>query len=270
MLSFLRIKRRVNVGLRLTGAALLLTTAVGLPQAEPKPAKAANLSWSDVRPPLTDEADTNGADGYTPLPTFGAVPHAIVVAPNGDVFTAGSTGSAWHVFRSTTGGKSWRVAATPNVPGSSTIRQIVVSPDYPSDGWVGFVYSDETAADGVPSVTDNGFCWAPSFPLGVGATFGTTNCLDFVDGGVFANINLRTVAVSADFNWGDSSGELAVGGNQEAGTSSVAIAQTSALKSPPAASDFILTTDPDGDVSDVTGHLAYNNNEELSHLHDCG
>jgi len=219
-----RSKRRgLGLGLRLAGVALLVATSVGLlPAAEPAPAQAANLAWSDVRLPLTTDNDVDGSDGYTPLSAFGAVPHAIVVAPNGDVFTAGSTSTAWNIFRSTNGGKNWRSASTPNVPAASIIRQIVVSPDYPSDGWVGFVYSDDVAAD---SGTDNGFCWAADFPLGEGATFGTATCLDHADGGVFADINLRTIAISPDFNWGDTAGSIAVGGNQEAGTSSVAIAQ---------------------------------------------
>ncbi len=79
------------------------------PKATPT-AEAADLGWSDGRPPLTSVSDT--APPFKALEPFGSdVPHAIVTAPNGDLFTSGNGpgGSSFaFVYKSVDGGQSWR------------------------------------------------------------------------------------------------------------------------------------------------------------------
>ena len=246
--------------LRMLGSALLLTTLLGAPLS-PAPAQAANLAWSDVRPPLTSDNDTNGADGYTALPAFGTTTHAVTVAPNGDLFTSGGTAGAQKVYRSTNGGKNWTVATVTEATAGTIIRHIVVSPDYPTDAFVGVVFSDGTQAN---TTGDNGFCWVTTWPTGPAGNIGTSSgdCLSFADGGVFLDVMLATIALSSDFNWSNGTGEVAIGGLQEAGPGSVYIAQVSALRDTASAADFLATGDATSGAGDITWSLAYSANEE--------
>ena len=77
-------------GVRLMASALMLATVAAPLPATVSPAKAKDLEWSNMRPPMTSEADTSDSDGFAHLPEFGAITHPIAVAPNGDIFVAGS------------------------------------------------------------------------------------------------------------------------------------------------------------------------------------
>ncbi|MSQ09393.1 MAG: hypothetical protein EXR52_00070 [Dehalococcoidia bacterium] len=91
---------------------------------------------------MTEAGDTNGADGYTPLPEYGDVLHAITVAPNGDVYTAVRTsGGAATAFRSLDRGGSWRSIGH-NLPNNTLVRQIVIPPTYPTDPFLALVYAN--------------------------------------------------------------------------------------------------------------------------------
>jgi len=253
--------RAANV-LRFAAAGLMLVTTFGPFPDAPRPvAEAKNLDWGDVRPPLTSDNDSFEGDGFTALPTFGTTTHAVAVAPNGDVFTSGGTAGSQKVYQSINGGKNWRSATITEATGATVVRQIVVSPDYPSDGFVGVMFSDGTAAD---AAGDNGFCWVTTWPTSTTANIGTSSgdCLSFADGGVFADVMLATVALSPDFNWSSGTGRIAIGGLQEAGATSAYVAQVSALKDTPAAADFIATVDTTSGAGDITWSLSYTADEE--------
>lgn len=236
---------------------LAFTMISPLPAAQTAQAK--DLEWGYVRPPLTDEADTVDTNGFTALSEYGDVAHAITVAPNGDVFTAGATGAgAVNMYRSTDGGLKWRETDLPGVGANALVRKIVVSPDYPSDDFVGIVFTDGTVAG-----AQNGFCWSTD----AGLTFPGGQCLTAAAAAApFNTIALRTAALSPDFNWNDGNGEIAIGGTWAAGTGTVAIATTTALKNTPAAADFVTvgeTTAAAADAAtDVTLDLSYTYDEE--------
>ena len=246
--------------LRVAAAGLMLATLAGPLRdapAQPPMAEAKNLQWGDVRPPLTSDNDSDESGGFFALPAFGTTTHAITVAPNGDVFVAGGTAGSQKVYQSINGGRNWRSATVFTATGATVIRQIAVSPDYPSDGWVGVVFSDSVAAD---SAGDNGMCWVTTWPTSTTANIGT--CLSFADGGAFADVRLGSVALTPDFNWSNGAGRIAIGGVQEAGVSSVYVAQVSALKDTPVAADFLPALDASSAVGDYTVDLTYTVDEE--------
>ena len=255
--------RSLTKGLRIAGAALMVASAFGPLAAAPAPVQAKNLDWNDVRPPLTDDADQNEAGGFDAMPTFGAVKHAMAVAPNGDLFAGGSAGGDPIIFKSTNGGKNWR-AITVAAPATSTVQQIVISPDYPSDNFVAFVFNDGVSN----AAADNGICWTTDG----GATWPAGGCvLSEAAATWFTYVLFRTVALSPDFNFTDGTGEIAIGGAWEsAATSTVAIAQVGLLKTALETSnalgiaEFVQSTETDAAdaVTDVTISLAYTRDEE--------
>jgi len=274
-------------------AALLVLTFGPLPLApngRTPTAEANNLEWSDFRPPLTDDADSEDADGFTHLYDFGeGTLHAIAVAPNGDIFAGGRAGDVDAnndddcadavdrdldaddacditeattrpaVFRSTDGGKKWRGVELPVAAINGTvIRQIVVSPDYPSDDFVAVVFSDAAAdADG-----DNGICWSTDAVLTAAGFACLTAATDAFT--TFENTRMLTLALSPDFNWNDGNGEIAIGGAWEAGVTTAYIAQVNVLKAGASGDDFVATTDvaDNYQAGDSTLHLSYTYDEE--------
>lgn len=260
------------------------------------------LEWGDQRPPLTTLADSADADGFTHLPGYDNALHAITVASNGDIFTAGSGldinvgGAATcgdvtvdydgnangtcqitvattkaHIYKSVDGGKSWRAALMAGVTDGTTVQQIVVSPDYPSDTWVAAVFSTLAAGDVATAL--NGICWSTDGAL----TFAAANCAAGSNAGTDADLDdtlWRTAAVSPDFNWNDSNGELAMGGTWVAGAACSVVATTTALKTALAATTFTdlaeTTITACDAATDTTISLAYTSDEEpivLARLH---
>ena len=283
-------------------AALLVLTFGPLPLSQQAtPAEAGDLEWKDVRPPLTDEADTDETNGFRHLPSFGDALHSIVVAPNGDIFAAGTgaevdtnadgdcddatdadadTAAADGdcdavgavnpvVFKSTDGGMKWRAARLPADGGTAatagagvgaTIQRIVVSPDYPTDDFVIVVFNAGAAA-----ATTNGVCWSTD----AGLTFSAGNCWNgaaassAVDGD-WDDVIWGALALSADFNFNDGNGEVALGGTFSAGPTTAVIAANKLDAGTP------LVDIVDGTASaaaiDMTLHVAYTYDEEPSAL----
>lgn len=202
------------------------------------------VEWKNARPPLTTEADTNGTDGFAHLPDFGSVRHPIIVAPNGDLFTAGTgadvdtdnngtcsspvdanqgtttacdqaAASRPALFRSTDGGNHWRAsyvygassAGSATVGAGTSIQKVLVSPDYPSDPFVAVIFSaggDTVNTNGLAWSTDGGFTFASPAITGVTVPSGTSS--------IFQGLVLLTGDLSPDFNWIDGAGTLALGG----------------------------------------------------------
>ena len=263
----------------------------------PKSAEAKNLEWGDVRPPLTNEADTVDDGGFKHLPDFGNVRHAIVVAPNGDIFTAGTgadvnaDGTAgcggandadWNanavcdaaaasppaVYKSVDGGMKWRAINLPATLVGAAIRQIAVSPDWPSDDFVVVVFNNDVLTADAGALATNGICWSEDS----GLTFPAANCRTGADHGVDVDLDdviWTTVALSPDFNLNDGTGELAMGGTwvETSGTAgTVVVSQAAALKAALVAGTFTdigETTAASADsTTDVTLSLAYTSDEE--------
>ena len=94
-----RMTRLAGRSMRIASALMLLVLTFGpIPQAplappapEAQAALGADLKWEFMRPPYSDDADTNADDGFDLLPTFGTTLHALAVGPNGDIFAAGGS-----------------------------------------------------------------------------------------------------------------------------------------------------------------------------------
>ena len=212
----------------------------------PQIASADELEWGDIRPPLTDDEDQTSDDGFDALPRFGNVPHAITVAPNGDIFVGGNAGDIDMdgdgacddddefgvdgddadvdydgddacdleepvVYRSQDGGLKWRAAevGTAAAQGGALIRDIAVSPEYPTDDFIIVVFSDQEAVIGGDS-SDNTNGVAIS--TNGGLTFAVSFTGDDADDGDLDEVAWLTVALSADFDSSEDSGTIAIGG----------------------------------------------------------
>lgn len=232
-LRFLRsqgLKSGLSKAARVAASLGLVFTLLG-PNMTATSVSADDMEWTgNSRPMLTDEADTDGDLGYTRLPEFGDVFHAIAVAPNGDIFVAGqhddvdANGDAdcvdagdWdfdgdlacdtdvpQIYKSTDGGASWR-RATGDLPNSTLIRQIAISPNYPSDDFIVVVFTDgdltpAEAVDGIAHSTDGGNSFDTVY---TGAAAGDAD-LDEVE--------WRAVALSPDWDFGDGAGTITIGG----------------------------------------------------------
>ncbi len=200
----------------------------------PQIARADNLDWSDMRGPLTDEADQSDVGGFTALPRFGEVPHPIAVAPNGHIFTAGNAGdmdfdsdgdctsagdidldgdaacdfAAPVVYKSEDGGLKWRAATigTAALQGGALVRDIAVSPEYPNDDFIIVVFSYLDTAAGAAATTNG---------VAVSTDGGITFTISFSSAAADADLNevvWRTVALSPDFDSSDRAGTIAIGG----------------------------------------------------------
>ncbi|MSQ10099.1 MAG: hypothetical protein EXR52_03745, partial [Dehalococcoidia bacterium] len=250
--------KNLSKGLRIAGAALMALTVWGGPMAVVAPVEAKLLEWGDVRMPLTTDFDTDATGGFDALPNFSTTTHNMAIANNGDIFVAGGAAGAAKVYMSSNGGKNWKSATVTTASvAAAVIVGIVVSPDYPSDGFIAVVFNDGVAAT---EAGDNGICWVTAFPTAAGGDFAA--CLSYASGGLFERLMLRTVALSPDFNWANGNGEIAIGGTAETAATTVYIAQTAALKATPAVADFVVTVDATVAVNDSTVHLAYTHDEE--------
>ncbi len=180
-----KVRQHAGTTVRILGSAVLFATLLApLPAQQTTPtSEAGSLSWGDSRPLLTTNEDTSSSGGYDKLSEFGAGMHAIAVADNGDTFAAGGH----NVFRSTDGGASWSdwpipmsadmveavaddaqtedvdetVAAANAVYGmgaTATVRKIVTSPNYSSDGFVAFVFNTDDEDSGTND--NSGFCYS--------------------------------------------------------------------------------------------------------------
>ncbi len=121
-------KRWLPRAVALLGVAALLAPLAQplLPTANSTPrAEAADLGWTDVRPPLSDISDTATAP-YATLPPFGDVAHPMAVTPDGNIFVAGGLPDPNRIYKSVDGGLSWRSSSAPCSPVIS-VRQ---SPGY--------------------------------------------------------------------------------------------------------------------------------------------
>ena len=128
---------------------------------------------------------------------------------------------------------------------------MVVSPNYPTDPFVAVVFTTQSfgvgVSNGAVNTNTNGIAWSTNS----GASWATT--LTGTNGAPFSSIDLLTVALSADFNWTNSLGTLAIGGQWESGAGScvqgaacattVYQANVSALRVSPNGSSFLGITD---------------------------
>ena len=252
------LKRFAIKGIRVAGAALMAVSLLGPLQPPAAPAHAKDLEWSDFRPPMTDEADTTETNGFVHLPDYGMVRHSTVVAPNGDVFTAGTgadvnadgialcgvapvapsntitdydqnaNGAACDaaaanrpvVFRSTDGGKKWRGAAVLGAGAAAT--GLVAVGAVIQKIVVSSKYPTDNfvgvAFSGAAASGANGFAW--STDGGLSFTTASINGAEASTGtfNLFASVIVRTVALSPDFNFNDGSGSMAIGGGWVANT----------------------------------------------------
>ncbi|MEK7216848.1 MAG: hypothetical protein AAB289_14780, partial [Chloroflexota bacterium] len=261
---------------RVFAAAALLVMAAGPLPATPPAVEAKDLEWSDTRLPLTSDADTADADGFQHLPDFGNVVHPIAVGPNGDIFVGGDgtdvTATGWAaavsfdgtdqpaVYRSTDGGAKWRGIALPTaVDAAAVIQKIVVSPDYPSDGFVGVVVGGGAAGSAA-----NGFCWSTN----QGLTWSAAQCKLGGAAGNWDDVIWLTAALSPNFNYNDKNGTLALGGGYAGNAyTSVTIASSdllSTVASPVLTA--IVDTSASNSAPDATLSLAYTYSEEPSSL----
>lgn len=239
------------------GIAVLALVSLSFgPLATPTQAGVEPLEWDDLRPPRTDinVTDTSAA-GYTYLANFGdntivnaaaaTLFHALAVAPNGDLFTAGkaATGTASVVYKSSDGGLTWEDSAAFGC-GGAMIVDLKVSPKYPSDN---VVYAALT--DGVAGVAG---CDAVFQSIDGGKTFAAIS----VDPGLLATATeaVTSLAISPDYDKANNSGELAVGlftGN----------ATPSVKKLKPAAV-FVVTTFAEGTANNSTLAVCYSQNKD--------
>jgi len=292
-------------GVRLMASALMLATVAAPLPATVSPAQAKDLQWSNMRPPMTSEADTNDADGFAHLPDFAGVTHPMVVAPNGDLFVAGGgadvnaslagtcdkatdaneagatcslvTETRPVLYRSTDGGQKFRpvylnstaVLAGGTAATSARIQKVVVSPKYPTDGFVGVVFAPQNFAVGTANASvntkANGFAWSTDG----GLTFPAGQTVTGNDGAPVNYIDWITMALSSDFSWTDSTGEIALGGQWEnTATTSVYKAGVAALKGAAnaAAQAATMTAVAEGTNSaaatDVTLDLSYSYSQD--------
>ncbi|MSQ26908.1 MAG: hypothetical protein EXR51_02050 [Dehalococcoidia bacterium] len=262
---------------RIFAAAALLVMAAGPLPATPRAVEAKDMEWSDARLPLTSEADTDDTNGFQRLPDMGNEAHHLVVAPNGDLFVAGKgedsptiTGQAAGnnfdgsgqpaIYRSTDGGAKWRGIAMPTgVSATAVIQQVVVSPDYPSDGFVGVVIGG-----GANNSTGNGFCWS----INQGLTWSEGQCKTGAAATSWNAVLWRTAALSPNFNYNDGSGTLALGGVYVAtAVTTVTIAANALLSATvdPIVVAIVEGTAPNS-AHDNTLSLAYTFSEEPSSL----
>jgi len=295
------LKRFAIKGLRVAGAALMAVTLLGPIQA-PASVKAKDLEWSDVRPPLTDDADTTDTDGFRHLPDFGGVRHALAVAPNGDIFAAGAGtdvdsdldgtctslvdatqlpagGGACltaatvtpAIFKSTDGGMKWRSApvwgagtlAGATVGLGTSIQKIAVSPKYPTDNFVMVVFSLAAAGANTNGV---------AFSTDGGANFSSAATTGALAANVFSTVILKSIALSPDFSWADGNGSIAFGGTS-ATANNLTQASTSVWKAATAANrgttggagaltPVTMTADDFNTATDAIIDVSYTNNEE--------
>lgn len=190
-------------------------------------AEADLLKWDYMMAPGMDTRDTSGI--RTPLPTFGTsavlaaggaglpMTHPVVVAPNGDLFTAGkvATGGVGRVYKSSDGGLTWQannnIEAGNPFPASSRIVGIAVAPKYPQDNRVYAAFSDDIPSDdtndGVAVSTNGGNTFVTIVTGGAaGAALGD---MDLALGGGTQSVS--SIAVSQDFDGSTSAGQVMVG-----------------------------------------------------------
>ena len=108
---------------------------------------------------------------------------------------------------------------------------------YPTDNWVGVAFTNanfhnlpeggaialgtasttaNTATNGIAWSTDGALSWAGTLTGAAGAPF--------------SNIDILTIGLSGDFSWTDNAGTIAIGGQWEAGTTTVYQANVNTLR----------------------------------------